>query len=240
MAANDGDTIQSIEELRKRVPAILKRLSSDQALLLGAAANPILALEELGYNIPDTLRRELDQRIRFSSDDRARLLALSEQLNRIAGEKFDPDDAEVLEHLLFTRLELPPLPPEPVRVEIPPDESTGGQGRRSRPAEQRKEQKDDNPNKPVPEPARPITPRPTIPRHRLEVRYAPPGTTREPDELEPLLGRHPIIEPLLEYRAIAARHAPFAPRELYERIRRGDVPGPTLKLRARLHRARPE
>jgi hypothetical protein len=211
-------TIGTVEELREQVPAILKRLNADQGLLQAALANPLAALEELGYVIPPSLHRELDRRIRFTAAERERLDTLTRRLHKLAGVEFDPDQPDALERLLFTRLELPEPPPAPVRVAIPrpnqdtPYQRTAGATQAADPA--------------IPAMARP----------RLEVRYHAAASGPQPDVLAYLEGRHPIVEPLLEYRAIMARHAPFAPRELYERIRRGSVAGPALKLRARLHR----
>lgn len=225
--ATAGNTIRSIEELREQVPAILKRLNADQALLLAAAANPILALEELGYRIPNELHLDLDRRIRFSVAERERLAEITGRLHEIAKEAFDPDDPAELERVLFTRLALPELPPPPVRVPIttvPPAQASAGQA--SSRGHDAKE---------APSPG-PVVIGPTIPQHRLAVRYHASAAGPEQDVLLYLEGKHPIIAPLLEYRAILARHAPFAPRALYDRLRKGSVGGPSLKLRARLHR----
>lgn len=225
--ANAPHTIRSVEELRAQVPAILKRLNADQSLLLAAAANPVLALEELGYRIPNELHRELDQRIRFSATERERLAALVARMHEIARVPFDPDDPADLERILFTQLKLAELPPPPVRVPITgaPVATKGSDKMSSR---QR--------GAPDASHAEPTAIAPTIVQHRLAVRYHATAAGPEPDVLLALEGKHPIVAPLLEYRAIAARHAPFAPRALYERVRRGAIGGLSLKLRARFHR----
>jgi hypothetical protein len=210
--AHERQTIRSIEALRERVPEILKRLNADPALLLAAAANPILALEELGYTVPDEFRSELDRRIRYTSDERKRLEALRAQIFEAAAHSFDIDDAAALQEILFARLQLPPLPPEPVRVSLAPSAET-------RSGDNRLTQL-------------------TSDSHPLSVRYRAAGLPTQPDTLEPLRDHHPVIGPLIAYRSIVARHAPFAPREIYERVRLGDVRGPAFKLRARLHRTR--
>lgn len=225
--ANAPHTIRSIEELRAQVPAILKRLNADHALRLAAAANPVLALEELGYRIPNELHRALDHRIRFSAAERERLAALTERMHEIAKVPFDPDDPAELERILFTQLELPELPPPPVRVPI-----TGAPvaAKSPRQVSTRGPDATEAPH------IGPMVFAPTIPQHRLAVRYHAAAAAPEPDVLLTLEGKHPIVAPLLEYRAIIARHAPFAPRALYDRVRRGAVGGPSLKLRARFHR----
>src|SRR5690606_20090460 len=66
----------------------------------------------------------------------------------------------------------------------------------------------------------------------------PPGKPASgapaPDPLAVLAGRHPVMEPLLEYRSLDALHAPFASRAAYEAIRTGAVPTGIRKLRVRL------
>jgi DNA polymerase I-like protein with 3'-5' exonuclease and polymerase domains len=196
------EEITSIETLRERVPAILKQLNAQQNLLLAAAANPLLALEELGYRIPQSLRAELEERIRFSAADRKRLAELRSRIFKIAGESFDVDDPLVLEEVLFKRLKLAPLSPSPVSMRIA--------GKKE--------------------------PQAVLPK--LAVRYKVPGTTAQPDVLAELSERHPIVAPLIEYREITASQAPFAPRALYDRVRRGDLRGPAFKLQARLQKTR--
>lgn len=195
-------TVQSIEELRRKITQILHALNADPALLRAAAANPIFALEEIGYHVPQELHRELDRRVRFTAAERDRLAVLTRKMHEAAGATFDPDDAEQLDETLFARLELPRLSDAPVRVTLP--ESV------------------------------PRTIAATHVRHPLDVRYHLADASRDP--LHALADAHPIIAPLLEYRAIMARHAPFAPRELYERIRSDTTGGVRFTLRARLHR----
>ncbi len=52
------------------------------------------------------------------------------------------------------------------------------------------------------------------------------------DPLEELRGAHRIMEPLLEYRRLDGSAPRCAPRELYEKVRRGEVKLPVTKLTA--------
>ena len=54
------------------------------------------------------------------------------------------------------------------------------------------------------------------------------------DPLEELKDAHPIIEPLLEYRRIEASHTRLAKREVYEKIKSGEVKLPIKRVRFRL------
>lgn len=230
----DDRIIRSIDDARRQVPAILKQLNANQSLIRAAAANPIFALEELGYHIPQELIPALDRRIRFLRPERERLAELERRVQSAAGQQFDLDDPEALEHVLFNGLKLPPLPPDPVHIPI--ETASGPVATEDKPPRKEKWQ----PSSSLGEAKIAPSQRPALNAHRLSVTYRTPGSPAMADVLEPLRSAHPIIEPLIEYRAIVARHAPFAPRELYDRIRREEVTGVTLTLRARVQRDRAE
>lgn len=56
------------------------------------------------------------------------------------------------------------------------------------------------------------------------------------DPLEHLRGKHAVMSTLLEYRQLEASEPRLAPRELYERVRRGELKLPVIRARARLQR----
>lgn len=207
MASDDAaEHLTSLEALQRRVPSIVKRVNADPALALRAAANPLLALDEMGYTLPPELEHEVALRVRFNAEQISRLQALTSEIHKLAGESFDIDSPAALGHVLFTRLKLPPLPSPAQRVVI----AKGAV-------------------------APPSHPRITA-LDPLDPPYKVPGGIAPPDPLEALEGKHPVIAPLLEYRAIQASVPPLASRELYDRIARGDVEGPTIRVRAKLKR----
>lgn len=65
----------------------------------------------------------------------------------------------------------------------------------------------------------------------------PRWAAQTPDPLEELRDAHPIIPPLLEYRRIEAGAPRFAPREIYLRIKRGEMKLPITRLSARVKTA---
>lgn len=77
---------------------------------------------------------------------------------------------------------------------------------------------------------------------KRDTRAAPaltPSAFKQPvadDPLERLRGTHAVMAPLLEYRKLEASEPRLAPRELYERVRSGEVKLPVLRARARLQR----
>lgn len=203
-----GERIRSMDALRRRVPSIVQRINADEALAMRAAANPLLALEELGYELDDDLKREVALRVRFDQRTIETLHGLSSRIHELAGESFEIDSPAQLGAVLFKRLELPALPPAPQRVVVV--EGTIA--------------------------ARSIDQRARTAADPLEIPRKVPGGVRPPDPLEALRGAHPVVGPLLEYRRLQGSVPALASRELYERIKRGEVNAPRLRLRAVLRR----
>lgn len=195
MPERRSQTIDSIEALQKVVPLIVKAVNDDQAFGLRAAANPLLAAEELGYQIAPEIRQTAERRVRFSQEDATRLGELAAQVYKLASVQFDIDSPQELNRILFEKLKL----------------------------------------------KRPTSPQQTAPDSYRKLASAPPatvGTTQTADPLEELRDAHPIMPPLLEYRRIDRSAPRLAPRELYERIRSGEVKMPVTRIQARLKRSR--
>ncbi|MCU0805238.1 MAG: hypothetical protein MUF79_09145 [Burkholderiales bacterium] len=195
MAAR-GQPIDSLRELRRLVPSILKEINADPALALRAAANPLLALEELGYSLTPALSAEAERRVRFPKATRERMAVLEKQVFEAAGEHFDLRAPAEVERVLFTKLELPRPQIEPLRAA------------QRAPAPQQSE--------------------------TLMARLAVSLGREFVDPLGGLAGRHPVMQPLLEYRRLEASEPPLAAPALYERIRRGEVKLPIVRIRGRL------
>ncbi|MDQ6827361.1 MAG: hypothetical protein M3081_00670 [Gemmatimonadota bacterium] len=204
-----GEHLTTFAALQRRVPSIVKRVNADQGLALRAAANPLLALAEMGYTMTPELEREVALRVRFDQPTIAKLDALTTRIHTLAGKTFDVDSPTQLSRVLFEHLKLPPLPAAAQRVVVA--EGTLAAQSVSRPTE-------------------------SVRLNPIDIPYRPVGGVAPPDALEALKGKHPVIAPLLEYRAIQASVPPLAPRELYDRIARGDVNMPKFKLRATLRR----
>lgn len=87
------------------MPAILKRHGEDQRAVLGALANPLLALEHLGYSFSQELRANLELRVRFGEKRAKHLRELEAAVFAAAGERFDLSSAEDLQRVLGPLLE---------------------------------------------------------------------------------------------------------------------------------------
>jgi hypothetical protein len=190
-AAGNERPIESIRELRRLVPSLIERINADQALALRAAANPLLAIEELGVRLAPSVRTEAERRVRFSKAARERLLALEKEVFKHAGHVFELDDPQALERVLFSEMKLPRSTAQAQAKAVAPN-----------------------------------APKARAPSVAFAREFV--------DPYDVLAGSHPIMAPLLEYRRLEASQPKLAPRDLYERIHRGEVRAPVVRLRARL------
>jgi hypothetical protein len=99
-----GKPLPSWDAARREIGTIVARVNADPALALAAAANPLFALEAIGYTIEPAVRREFEERIRFSPEQVARLHHLNEQIDGLAGRHVDPASAADVHRLLFDEL----------------------------------------------------------------------------------------------------------------------------------------
>ena len=211
MGARDKEgsaPMDSLDALRRRVPSIVKQVNEDPALALRAAANPLLALADMGYRLTDRLAREVELRLRFTPKVIERLEHLRKQIAKLSEGPLDPDDPADLRRVLFERLQLPPLPPRAQPIVVAQSAVARTQS--------------------------------APPRDELDFPWIPPGGVRHPDLLTALRGAHPIVAPLIEYRAIQASQPRLATREAFERLGSGDAKLPKVRIRARLKREAPE
>lgn len=192
-ARGPGTEVQSWAELREHVRTIAGRLNEEEDLAVAAAANPVLALEELGYRIAPGARGEIVDRLRFPPEEAGRRRRLRRRIFERAGREFDLQSAEALHRVLFVDLGITPYPDEKGCVPPPPD------------------------------------------THPLPHRQGDGEPTADP--LASLKGRHPIVEPLLEYRRLDASRPRFAPEHVYRAIRDGGREHGVLRLRVRLRDA---
>jgi hypothetical protein len=131
-ANNNGDDppegkpptdITDIAQLQEQVATLLERINSDRHLALAAAANPLLALEELGYRLAPSVRHEIERRSRYTRRQLVRLEALRAEFARLVP-NFPLEDVDLLSAAQVRRLlsEVLDLPDEriPRDLDIPP------------------------------------------------------------------------------------------------------------------------
>lgn len=93
-------TIRSWAELQAEAPAIVERANSDQQLAIAGAANPMLMLEELGYDFDERTRREIEARLRYGPKRQIRVRRTEEQIASQFGADFNPMDDQMVLTLL--------------------------------------------------------------------------------------------------------------------------------------------
>jgi hypothetical protein len=94
------DRIDSWSDLQAKAARILKRLNADERLGLAAAANPLLALEQLGYVVTPAARVPIADRLRLGPEAADTLIGLRAEIARLADRPVDPDEPDELRQAL--------------------------------------------------------------------------------------------------------------------------------------------
>lgn len=98
--------IQSYPQLDEELESIVERLNSQPGLALAALANPLLAIEELGYELAPEAREEMEDRLRFRPPEAEHLRKLRRQVFEQAGRRFDPASDDEVGRVLFEEIGL--------------------------------------------------------------------------------------------------------------------------------------
>ncbi|MFZ2901148.1 MAG: hypothetical protein WA004_21135 [Saprospiraceae bacterium] len=84
--------IGSLEELQSLMPVIVPQVNANAQLALAAAANPLLALEKLGYEFTTQAKKEIEPYVRFGPDGLKRLADIEEKWKKAVGVQALPTD----------------------------------------------------------------------------------------------------------------------------------------------------
>ncbi|MEQ8957291.1 MAG: hypothetical protein RLP02_05095 [Coleofasciculus sp. C2-GNP5-27] len=98
--------IDSWENLQQQIKSILEQINANSNLTLAAAANPLYALEEIGYKINPTARPEIEARLRFEPRTAVQLRQLQAAIFEQVGHPFDLNDPAQLQRVLFDELKI--------------------------------------------------------------------------------------------------------------------------------------
>ena len=96
--------IDTIQDLQRILGPLLERINGEPALAQAAAANPLLALEELGYELAPAVGAEIEERGRFSKREIVHRRKLREEIRKHAGREVDVTSPEELRRLLVEDL----------------------------------------------------------------------------------------------------------------------------------------
>lgn len=106
------EPINSWDQLQAVIGDIVDALNANSALVRAAAVNPLLALEELGYELTPEARNDVEERLRFEPRQVVRRRELRALVFREAGKTFDLNEPGALYEVLFDDLGLSPSPDE--------------------------------------------------------------------------------------------------------------------------------
>jgi hypothetical protein len=95
-----GHTIASLEDARRDIVHILAEINADPSLAIAAAANPLFALEDLGYQVTPEAHTEIADYVRFGATKAARLRKLRKTIYDAAGQSVDLQSEVSLRDLL--------------------------------------------------------------------------------------------------------------------------------------------
>jgi len=192
-------TIDTVEQAERLAPALMRALQRDPLLAQRTLANPLLAVEELGYQFAPDVRAALARRLRFPPPILDELQRANDQIQLLAGHPFNVDSPTELDAVLFGELGLP-RPSGAIDQQLQPEQ---------------------------------LPPGTDFSQATAPLPWQAPFTAKVTDPLEVLRGQHPIMDPLLQYRALDASQPRLAPVEVYEKIRSGEVTLPIKAVRFR-------
>lgn len=92
--------INSMKALQELFPEILDQLRDDHRAMVAAMANPILALEDLGYELSPRVLVALEDRARFDKKMAAQRRRLRTKIFEAVGHSFDLSSAEEVSGVL--------------------------------------------------------------------------------------------------------------------------------------------
>lgn len=106
MAAEIKRTFRTLEEIRKKAAILVEEVNANPSLALAAATNPILALEELGYDISAQARSDLEDHARFGAEKAKKLQDLRARIFKLAGHPFELQSESELRRTLTGELKI--------------------------------------------------------------------------------------------------------------------------------------
>ncbi|PHN00933.1 hypothetical protein [Flavilitoribacter nigricans] len=95
MSKSKNTKIESLKELQLLMPRIVNQVNGNPQLALAATANPILALEYLGYSFTPKARKEIESYGRFGPDGLQQLAEVEKHWKQLFGSEPIPASKEM-------------------------------------------------------------------------------------------------------------------------------------------------
>jgi len=96
--------ISSLKELQLQMPRIVEEYGNNNELTAIALANPLLALEKIGYTFSPEAKTEIENHVRFGKENASRYMTLKKNIEQSVGAKIDVDDTQAVKQLLEKEL----------------------------------------------------------------------------------------------------------------------------------------
>lgn len=208
--------ISSLKELQQQMPRILEQYGKDPSLTLLAFANPLLALEKIGYSFSPAAREEIEAHVRFGKAGAAKMETLKEQIFAAAGKPFDLRDVSALQQNLSAVLSRTAASPD-VKAAKPKAETA---------------------REKIPGPGKLALPKEEVDAilHSVKQPVKIEGG-KVTDPLEAFSSKHAVIAPLLEFRKLEATHARLAEKSVAEALVKQKDKLPLRNISFRMNRA---
>lgn len=232
-AQNEPKTIASHEAFRKLFPKLLAMQEEHPKLAVAALANPILALEELGYSFSPEIRAHMERLARFGEEKTTEIEEIEGRLTKSFGKTVSIEDGPALATSLVAKLPQKLLDetaeePEPAAA---PKLSTKRVAREADSAIA----------------AQTVALASTVKLSDLITKQlAAPvqrnflSLTQPPDALAKFKGREPLLDDVIRLREIEGSRARLAEPETFQKILSGEVKTPLSNVRFRPTKARTE
>ena len=92
--------ITSLKELQLMVPRILQQYGDNEQLAYIALANPIAALERIGFSFDPAVREEIEFRIRFGKQGSAKVTQFKKSIFKLTGKNIDINSPDSIQESL--------------------------------------------------------------------------------------------------------------------------------------------
>ena len=81
--------ISSLKELQLQMPRIVEEYGNNNELTAIALANPLLALEKIGYTFSPEAKTEIENHVRFGKENASRYMMLKKNIEQSVGATID-------------------------------------------------------------------------------------------------------------------------------------------------------
>jgi|GEM_PF-6224107 len=215
--------IRSHAELHRLLPRLFAQQDQHPQLAIAALANPILALEELGYELAPEIALHMQRLARFGAARTAEIEGIEADLRKELGPDAPIDDRHRLARAVIVR-----LPDELLDADFP-EETLMPKAALAPASDEAKPRfiKDEVPSRPLAIRDRlgPLLAEP--PQRRFD------SPTQPPDPLAVLRGRAPLLDAMIRLREIEGSRARLAEPEVFHGILDRRIATPITRVRFR-------